>query len=323
MTKIWADSVGNVTDKTDINVIKTDISMEKNIVDIESLKRTIIERNEQNHIEVIAKNIVMVNDISVAKFSDIAKVGMWAVVLCTSGSIEFELDHAKYKAKKGTMIVYQPNQVFGITQQSSDCSGKILFVSDDVVDESLAKITDHINFLLYVKENPCVQLSENQYEMFFKYEQIILLKSADTANLFHREVAKNMLMALFFEVLNIYSQNLMQKHTVRTSRDYIFERFLQHVSKHYMRERAIKFYAIEMGLTPKYLSSICHQVSGRHAGEWIDRFVVAKAKSLLWDSDLTIQQISNELNFANQSFFGKYFKKHVGQSPREFRQSRN
>ena len=297
--------------------------MEKSIVDIESLKRTIIERNEQNHIEVIAKNIAVVNDISVAKFADIAKVSMWAVVLCTSGSIEFELDHAKYKAKKGTMIVYQPNQVFGITHQSPDCSGKILFVSDDVVDESLSKITDLFNFLLYVKENPCVQLVENQYEMFFKYEQIILLKSADTGNLFHREVAKNMLMALFFEIFNIYSQNLMQKDNMKTSRDYIFERFLQYVSKHYMRERAIKFYALEMGLTPKYLSSICHQVSGRHAGEWIDRFVVAKAKSLLLDSDLTIQQISNELNFANQSFFGKYFKKHVGQSPREFRQSRN
>jgi AraC family transcriptional activator of pobA len=60
-------------------------------------------------------------------------------------------------------------------------------------------------------------------------------------------------------------------------------------------------------------------VSNRTAGEWIDNYVVLEAKALLSSSTLSIQEISDRLNFANQSFFGKYFKQHVGISPTEYR----
>ncbi|MBO4741360.1 MAG: AraC family transcriptional regulator [Bacteroidales bacterium] len=295
--------------------------MEQNIVDIETLKRAIIERNEQNHIELITNSIAVVSDISMAKYSNIVEIDMWACVLCVSGSCRLTLNYGDYEIQHGTLLVYQPNQRFKIEQLSDDCSGKILFVANDVVDESLSKITDLFNFMLYVQENPCVQLTEKQCEMLLRYEQLIILKTGETGNLFHKEVANNLLMAMFFELFNIYSQNLLQKDNFKTKSDRVFERFLQCVSKNYKSERSIKFYAQEIGITPKYLSQLCFQVSGRHAGDWIDRFVIAKAKSLLLDSDLTIQQISNSLNFANQSFFGKYFRKQVGQSPGQFRKN--
>ena len=72
-------------------------------------------------------------------------------------------------------------------------------------------------------------------------------------------------------------------------------------------------------MTPKYLSLLVKNVSNRTAGEWIDNYVVLEAKALLSSSTLSIQEISDRLNFANQSFFGKYFKQHVGISPTEYR----
>ena len=293
--------------------------MEQNIIDVESLRRAIIERNEQNHIELITKSIVVLSDLSMAKFTNIRKADMWAFVVCTSGECSLTLNFNNYEVRRGSMLIYQPGQLFKISHLSDDCTGKILFVTDEVVDESLSKITDMFNFLLYVKENPCVQLTKNQFELLFRYEDLILLKIGEVGNLFYREVANNLLMALFFEVFNIYSQNLLRKDNLKTNREFVFERFLQCVSKHFDSERSIKFYAQKIGITPKYLSQLCYQVSGRHAGDWINRFVVAKAKNLLQESNLTIKQISNQLNFPNQSFFGKYFKKHVGESPREFR----
>ena len=295
--------------------------MEQNIVDIETLRRAIIERNEQNHIELITNKIAVVGDLQMDKFANIMQVDMWAFVLCLSGTCKLTLNHVEYDIQRGSILVYQPNQKFKMEQFSPDCTGKILFVTGELVDESLAKITDIFNFLLYVEANPCVQLTESQCDMFLKYGQLILLKAGDANNLFYREVSNNLMMALFFEVFNIYSQNLISRSSFKTNRDFVFERFLQLVGKHYTQERSIKYYAGLMGLTPKYLSQICFKVSGKHAGEWIDRFVVAKAKSLLLDTDLTIQQISNELNFPNQSFFGKYFCKHVGESPRRFRKT--
>lgn len=72
-------------------------------------------------------------------------------------------------------------------------------------------------------------------------------------------------------------------------------------------------------MTPKYLSLLVKNVSNRTAGEWIDNYVVLEAKALLSSSTLSIQEISDRLNFANQSFFGKYFKQHAGISPTEYR----
>ena len=72
-------------------------------------------------------------------------------------------------------------------------------------------------------------------------------------------------------------------------------------------------------MTPKYLSLLVKNVSNRTAGEWIDNYVVLEAKALLSSSTLSIQEISDRLNFTNQSFFGKYFKQHVGISPTEYR----
>ncbi len=79
------------------------------------------------------------------------------------------------------------------------------------------------------------------------------------------------------------------------------------------------FYAEQLFLTPKHLSRVIKEVSGRSAGEWIDEQVILEAKARLKNLSLTVQEISDQLGFPNQSFFGKYFKRHVGLSPSDYR----
>ena len=78
-------------------------------------------------------------------------------------------------------------------------------------------------------------------------------------------------------------------------------------------------YADRLCISPKHMSMVVKKVSGRTASDWIDDYVILQAKQMLRSSSLTIQEVSRELNFSNQSFFGKYFKKHVGMSPSEYR----
>ena len=84
-------------------------------------------------------------------------------------------------------------------------------------------------------------------------------------------------------------------------------------------KRSVSYYADKMFLTAKHLSTVVKEISGKTAGEWIDSLVVLEAKALLKSSELSIQEIADELHFANQSFFGKYFKHHTGMSPKEYR----
>jgi AraC-like DNA-binding protein len=100
------------------------------------------------------------------------------------------------------------------------------------------------------------------------------------------------------------------------------ERFIELVQENYRNERLIGFYADKLCITPKYLSKLVKDNTGRSAGEWIDSHVILEARAMLQSSDMTIQQIAASLNFPNQSFFGKYFKRATGLSPKQYRSSK-
>ena len=97
--------------------------------------------------------------------------------------------------------------------------------------------------------------------------------------------------------------------------------FIKLVHQHHKRERSVAFYASKLFISSKYLSSLVREASGRSAAEWIDEYVILEAKNQLRFSGKNIQQIAYDLNFTNQSAFGKYFKHLTGMSPTEFQRS--
>ena len=99
----------------------------------------------------------------------------------------------------------------------------------------------------------------------------------------------------------------------------MFEAFMKLVKDNHNTERMVGFYADKLCVTPKYLSKVVREVSGRSAPDWIDGFVIMSAKSMLKYSDMTVKEIAIELNFPNQSFFSKFFKSQTGLTPNEYR----
>lgn len=98
--------------------------------------------------------------------------------------------------------------------------------------------------------------------------------------------------------------------------------FLKQLQTHHKQERKLEFYADKLCLSAKYLSQTIKNSSGKTAGEWIDEYVMLEAKALLKSTNMTIQQISDELNFPSQSFFGKFFKRLAGLSPKAYREQK-
>lgn len=125
---------------------------------------------------------------------------------------------------------------------------------------------------------------------------------------------------------NAYNYFTKTRDRVEVSSEYsrnqeIYARFMQAVQKNYMRERSIIYYADLLCISPKYLSQVIKNVTGRLAGEWIAGYVILEAKALLKSNKYTVQQVCDMLNFANQSFFGKYFKRKTGMSPKTYMKS--
>ena len=95
--------------------------------------------------------------------------------------------------------------------------------------------------------------------------------------------------------------------------------FVQLVIQHYQETRNVAWYAERLKITHAHLCTIVKQITGRTCVDIISSMVIMDAKSQLKSTQLSIQEISDSLNFANMSFFGKYFKRYVGMSPLDYR----
>ena len=99
----------------------------------------------------------------------------------------------------------------------------------------------------------------------------------------------------------------------------IFIRFMELLSKYFTQERHVEFYASKMCITPKYLSTTVKQVSGKTPTAWITNRTIEEIKHRLLHTQDTIKEIAYSLHFPNLSFFGKFFKKETGMSPKQYR----
>ncbi|MDE6371203.1 MAG: helix-turn-helix domain-containing protein, partial [Duncaniella sp.] len=116
----------------------------------------------------------------------------------------------------------------------------------------------------------------------------------------------------------IYSTRLGQDPG-QSRREELLTRFIELLETNFSSQRTVKFYADRLCVTPKHLSAVVKESSGKTASDWIDQRVILEAKQLLRSTGMNVQEISAALNFANQSFFGKYFKHLTGMSPRDYR----
>lgn len=103
-----------------------------------------------------------------------------------------------------------------------------------------------------------------------------------------------------------------------TSQRQVFERFIELLDTYYTHERSVQFYAKRLNMSAKYLSMISQSIVGKSASVVISQYVAFRVKQLLYRSQLSIKQVSEMLNFPTQSFFGRYFKRIVGCSPRQY-----
>ena len=108
------------------------------------------------------------------------------------------------------------------------------------------------------------------------------------------------------------------KHYKDTKQEFIFKKFLDLLDSNYTTSRSVNFYAEKLGITPKYLSSTTIAFTGISASRIIDNFVVFQIKLQLFSNIKSVKEISKNLNFQSQSFFGRYFKRITGMSPREY-----
>ena len=212
-----------------------------------------------------------------------------------------------------------PGSIIQLGDKSEDLLLYVMGASTDFLSDKSMKT--NIQLFLHVKDNPKINLDEEESEMLFSFIEFIRSKLIRTDHIYRREIVQSLFMGFCYEVSAIFRRTLVTTSQQLNRNEILFKELMQLIVTHYKTERSVGFYAGKLCLTDKYLTRIIREVSGKTISEWIKTALIFDAKSQLKYTRKTIQEISNDLNFPNPSFFGKFFKQHTGMTPKAYRMS--
>ncbi len=241
------------------------------------------------------------------------------VYLCIKGSAHLTISLQDYEMGHNTLCTLLPKDFLSRFDATDDFEGRILVFSTQVLELLLPKLTELLPVMMNHPLTSVINLKDEETAELLEFFTILQKKIGREETPFKDKKLLCLLQSVMFEMIELNHKGLGGTALKKSRKEEIMANFIISVSENFRKHREVGFYADELCITPKHLSSVVKQISGRTAGEWIGQYVIMEAKVLLRTTDMTIQEITTTLNFANQSFFGKYFKHITGMSPTTYR----
>ena len=244
--------------------------------------------------------------------------------ICINGEAKIKVNFKEYEIKKNTIITILPSFVIEYLWRSEDLMVEFLIFSIDFLSEMPTSTS--LDIPKNIIQNPCLSISDDEAEKYLDFHSFIVKQYKRKDHPFRVSMAKGLLYSLLAEVGCFYYERLWNKETddeerMTSHQEELVSVFFKLLLTHHANEKSLQFYADKMCLPPKYLYTIVKERTGRTAFAWINEALVSSAKYKLKTTKNTILQISDELNFPNPSFFGRFFKKHTGMTPVQYRES--
>ena len=242
----------------------------------------------------------------------------FTALIIMKGEATIAVDTRIFELKRNMIVILSPHSVVKTVKCTANAAAYVLSFSKTFVDNIQIDISTSLPVSMRFGKNPCLQLTQNDVDEIRQLFQLIKTMLQSDKEHYRNEIIRSLFVSAFYIITDINQRSVKDEY--RQGRcEILFERFMELLAQHNKRERNVSFYAQQMNITPKYLSNVVKQVSGKTAARWIDESVILEAKTLLKYSGMSIQEIAYHLNFSTQSFFGKYFKQHTGISPSRFK----
>ncbi len=241
------------------------------------------------------------------------------MALCKKGEAQYSVDTRKQSVKPGDLMFISERHIVANFRASSDFECMFILVSTEFYHSFVLNVKNVSSLLLFSMNNPVVSLTKHEMTVYANYYQTIRTKMANTSHHFRVDLVKALLLAMFYDMSNVIWRVEQKENKTAKRADAMFAKFIRLLEDNFRMERRVSWYAEQLGITPKYLSEMVKQVSKRTPNDWIDSYVILEIRVLLKNTTKSIREIAEAVNFPNQSFFGKYFREHMGMSPSEFR----
>lgn len=292
-----------------------------NLINLSVLKEAVHLNNE----------LILIDNFNFASTSDDeslfftqypVKLSFTVVIIIFSGSMHYRINLEEFWAYSNDLITVQKGAIGEFLHSSPDLQVAVIAFSNE-----LFHMNDHPEVAMKMQqmlyENPVKHISGESLKEIHMIYELMKKKIVETDNPFQKEILQGYVRALMYTILHKLLETLQQlpEHIQNNRQHEIYMQFIREVQRNYQKERSVAYYADRLCITPKYLSQTVLKASGRLAGEWISDYVILEAKALIKSHSYTVQQISEILHFPNQSFFGRYFKKKVGCTPKAYQKN--
>ena len=247
------------------------------------------------------------------------------VIICTAGVAQFEYDGHTVQLSKNDLFLLMAHSVVEKFMSSVDFDCRELWFSRGEMWNMNMYVKNSLADLLPLKHNPKATLSDVDAALFETYFKQLSYHIRNSSQLLYPEITHSIVGAFLLEVLSVLRRgNIMLKDNNLINNSGLHgrklaDRFVQLVEQSDGRIRRVDEFAQMLNVTPKYLSKLLMDTMHRKPSVIVAFFTLQAIENRLRYTDMTMQQIADDLHFANASFFGKYFKEHSGMTPMEYR----
>ena len=273
----------------------------------------------------LGNEITLLDDISWKNLVEAPmQIGFLLIVLCTEGEVTFTLGGREQHMEAGDLFISFGEQIIQEEHADRNFHAKAFLMTRQFAQNCIVGLNMMWPYLLYLMKNPVLKMDSEEREWLENCYHLIRRRLSQMSGRYTREATVSLVRAFYFEICNLLDARVQPDQSGVQNRAYaIFDQFIRLLSQHFKQERSVEWYSNEMCLTPKHLSEVVKQGSGKTAGQWITTMVIIEIKNLLKHTTLSIKEIAQDMNFPNQSFLGKYFKNVEGISPSDFRKGDN
>ena len=231
----------------------------------------------------------------------------YIIIYLRKGHFKLDLNLGTYDITENTFLFIVPGNIVKLSHYSEEEIGDV-----DLIFSLFSR--EFMGGIRHLRED-----DKTLADDYFTIAKKVISSGRDNK----REVLSSLFASFSYFAIGIWTRKmaLHREEDTRSSArvNQVFERFIALVTEYHSSQRGVGFYADKLCLTPKYLSKLVKQASGRSAPDWIDSFVILEAKNMLKYSERTIKEVVFALHFPNQSVFYKFFKAHTGLTPSQYR----
>lgn len=250
------------------------------------------------------------------------RIDAFIIGVGTEGETSVSFNLHEFRLKKDSMFIFTPKNILQVNSQQY-FKADVIAISPDFMRCINIDIKNMMPLFLKFVENPTLALTPEESRSMRGMIAQIERETRGPETHFSFDIVSGLIATTIYKVGDIMYHYLAehpegQNNSHNRAEEY-FKQFTHLLGEHFREERSVGFYARQLCITPKYLTTLIKRISGQSVSEWIDNYVILEAKTLLKYSTMSIQEIAYYLNFPNQSFFGSYFKRNTGMSPSQYK----